>query len=106
MRQTAPRRTRAEFVRHRNGESPARVTLTEGVAVGPTGPRVSILIPTADGQRHGYLDQLLRQIGEQTFQDLEVILVRGDSRQGRAINLGAETAPGEDPLTFDDYTSL
>lgn len=101
-----PRKTRAEYVRHRNGDSPAKVSITEGKAVGPNGPRVSIIIPTADGQRNGYLDQLLRQVGEQTFQDLELIQVQGDTRQGRGINLGAETARGEFLLTFDDDTCL
>jgi glycosyltransferase involved in cell wall biosynthesis len=101
-----PRRTREEFVRHRNTESPARVSVTEGARVGVEGPRVSILIPTADGQRHGYLDQLLRQITEQTYQDLEVIQIQGDTRQGRALNLGAEHARGEFLLTFDDDTCL
>jgi hypothetical protein len=82
------------------------MTVTEGSEVGLQGPRVSILIPTADGERHGYLGQLLRQITEQTYQDLEVILVQGDTRQGRAINLGAEKARGAYLLTFDDDTRL
>ena len=100
-----PRREREEFVRHRNAPSPARVSVTLGSAAGAP-PRVSILIPTADGARHGYLDQLLRQIGEQSWQDLEVIQVQGDNRQGRALNLGAAHARGEFLLTFDDDTSL
>lgn len=100
------RRPREEFVRHRNAPSPARVTIADGARVGPEGPRVSVLIPTADGQRHGYLDQLLRQITEQTYQDLEVIQIQGDTRQGRALNLGAEHARGEFLLTFDDDTCL
>jgi glycosyltransferase involved in cell wall biosynthesis len=100
------RRSRPEFVRHRNDDSPARLTVSDGAAVGANGPRVSIIIPTADGRRHGYLDQLLLQVREQTFQSLEMILVAGDSRQGRAINLGAETARGEYLLTFDDDTCL
>lgn len=99
-------RPRAEWVRHRNGDSPARLTVTEGKGVGPEGPRVSILIPTSDGDRHGYLDQLLAQLQEQTYQDFEVILARGDTRQGRAINLAAEHARGEFLLTFDDDTKL
>jgi len=99
-------RPREEFVRHRNAPSPARVTVSEGARVGLEGPRVSILIPTADGQRHGYLDQLLRQITEQSYQDLEVIQIQGDTRQGRALNLGAEHARGEFLLTFDDDTRL
>lgn len=99
-------RTRAEFVRHRNGDSPARVTHHAGADISASGPRVSILIPTADGDRHGYLPQLLGQLQEQTYQDFEVLVVQGDTRQGRAINLGAELARGEYLLTFDDDTRL
>jgi hypothetical protein len=100
------RRPRQEFVRHLNSDSPARVTVKQGASVGPSGPRVSIIIPTADGQRHGYLDVLLVQLEEQTFQDFEVLVVEGDPRQGRGINLGAELARGEYLLTFDDDTRL
>jgi glycosyltransferase involved in cell wall biosynthesis len=67
---------------------------------------VSIIIPTADGDRYGYLDSLLEQIRQQTFQDLEVIVVMGDTRQGRGINLAAELARGEYLLTFDDDSRL
>lgn len=101
----APRRTRSEFVRHPGGDPIARLERREG-SPGPDGPTVSIVIPTADGDRFGYLQQLLAQIQEQTFQDLEVLLVRGDNRQGRAINLGAEEARGEFLLTFDDDTRV
>lgn len=77
-----------------------------GAACDPAGPRVSIIIPTADGDRFGYLDSLLAQIREQTFQNLEVLVIKGDTRQGRAINLGAELAQGEFILTFDDDSRL
>lgn len=93
-------------MRHLNAESPARVTVTDGTAVRPAGPRVSAIIPTADGKRHGYLDVLLAQLAEQTFQDFEVVVVEGDPRQGRGINLGAELARGEYLLTFDDDSRL
>src|SRR5262245_48680800 len=98
--------SRADYVRHRGGDSLARVTVREGSALSPEGPSVSIVIPTADGRRYGYLDALLAQLAEQSFQDSEVILVEGDPRQGRAINLGAERARGEYLLTFDDDTRL
>jgi len=69
-------------------------------------PRLSILIPTADGARGGYLDQLLRQLEEQTEQRFEVIVVEGDRRQGRAINTGAAIARGEILVTMDDDTRI
>lgn len=103
---SSERRTRKEFVRHLNADSPARVTVTEGAAVTPEGPRVSVIIPTADGKRHGYLDVLLEQLAEQTYQSFEVLVVEGDPRQGRGINLGAELARGEYLLTFDDDSRL
>jgi glycosyltransferase involved in cell wall biosynthesis len=101
-----PRKTRNEYVRHRNGDSEGRSTVTDGAAVSPEGPRVSIIIPTADGDRNGYLSDLLKQLKEQRFQDFEVIVVQGDRRQGRAINHAAELARGEFLLTFDDDSRL
>jgi len=103
---TDTRKPRASFVLHRNGEAAGRPTIIEGQSLTPDGPRVSIIIPTADGDRYGYLDSLLEQIREQTFQNLEVIVVKGDTRQGRAINLAAELARGEFLLTFDDDSRL
>jgi glycosyltransferase involved in cell wall biosynthesis len=101
-----PRLARADYVRHRNGESTARITVKEGGAVSPEGPRVSIIIPTGDGDRFGYLAQLLEQLTAQTYQSFEIILAQGDVRQGRAINLAAEHARGDYLLTFDDDSRL
>jgi len=67
---------------------------------------VSIVIPTFDAYRGGYFAQLLKQIGNQDINDYEVIIVRGDPRQGRAINIGAALAKGKYLLTLDDDTSL
>jgi glycosyltransferase involved in cell wall biosynthesis len=107
MPANAAQKTRAEFVRHRNGDrSPAKVEVKPGATVGAAGPRVSILIPTSDGQRHGYLPQLLEDIRGQSYQDIETIIVAGDTRQGRALNYGAELARGEFILTFDDDSRL
>lgn len=69
-------------------------------------PRLSVIIPTLDGLRGGYLPHLLRQIEEQTFRGYEVIVVRGDRRQGRAINTAAAVARGEILLTMDDDTRV
>jgi glycosyltransferase involved in cell wall biosynthesis len=48
----------------------------------------------------------LGQIDAQNFRDFELIVVRGDNRQGRAINTGAALARGKYLLTLDDDTSL
>jgi len=104
---SSSRQTRAEFVRHRNGDrSPAVPELIEGAAVSAEGPRISILIPTADGRRHGYLPQLLEDIQGQSYQNIETLVLVGDTRQGRALNYGAELARGEYILTFDDDSRL
>lgn len=67
---------------------------------------LSVVIPTSDAHRGGYLPKLLSQIGCQDFSGFEVIVVQGDSRQGRAINVGAALAQGKYLLTLDDDTSL
>lgn len=67
---------------------------------------LSVIIPTYDANRNGYFLKLLGQIGFQDFQDFELIVVRGDPRQGRAINIGAAIANGKYLLTLDDDTSL
>ena len=69
-------------------------------------PEISIIIPTFDAYRDGYFVELLKQIGNQDLNNYEVIVIRGDPRQGRAINMGAELAKGRYLLTLDDDTSL
>jgi glycosyltransferase involved in cell wall biosynthesis len=67
---------------------------------------LSVIIPTFDAYRDGYLSKLLAQIECQDFLDFELIVVKGDPRQGRAINIGAAVARGKYLLTLDDDTSL
>jgi GT2 family glycosyltransferase len=67
---------------------------------------LSVVIPTLDAYRDGYLPELLAQIDSQDFQHFELIVVRGDPRQGRAINVGAALAQGKYLLTLDDDTAL
>ncbi len=67
---------------------------------------LSVIIPTFDAKRGGYFLKLLAQINCQEFENYEVIVVRGDSRQGRAINVAAVLAQGRYLLTLDDDTSL
>jgi len=67
---------------------------------------ISVVVPTVDARRGGYFLQLLRQIDAQRGQPYELIVVKGDPRQGRAINVGAELARGRYLLILDDDTSL
>jgi len=67
---------------------------------------LSVVIPTSDAYRGGYFLKLLSQIGCQDYSNFELIVVRGDPRQGRAINTGASLAQGKHLLTLDDDTSL
>jgi hypothetical protein len=67
---------------------------------------LSVIIPTADAYRGGYFLKLLDQIGYQDFENFEIIVVRGDPLQGRAINAAAVLARGKYILTLDDDTSL
>jgi GT2 family glycosyltransferase len=50
--------------------------------------------------------RLLQQLDEQPFQSIEVIVVEGDRRQGRAINTAAAIARGSLLITMDDDTRL
>jgi GT2 family glycosyltransferase len=92
------------FVRYVNPEpSPGAVWQPS-----PSGEAVqlSVVIPSRDAYRDGYFPKLLGQIGRQEFRDFELIVVRGDPRQGRAINVGAALARGTYLLTIDDDISV
>jgi len=96
---------RKAFVRYlREGPLPRMETMSG--REGGTTPEITIIIPTVDGRRGGNLAHLLAQIERQTFQRFEIILVVGDRRQGRAINLAAALACGGILLTLDDDTHL
>jgi len=92
------------FVRYRNPSRSNGWVWKGSVSESP--PALSVIIPTADADRSGYFAQLMKQIGQQDFQNFELIVVRGDSRQGRAINIGAALASGLYLLTLDDDTAL
>lgn len=98
------------FVLYRNdrGIPPDReITLIETELRPREGyPKVSIIIPTSDSYRNGLFPALLKQLSKQTFQDFETIIIKGDPRQGRAINTGADIARGHYLLTLDDDTRL
>lgn len=92
------------FVKYSKGSSEVRVEIHRDKP--DQTPLVSIIIPTADATRDGLLPSLLKQLEEQTFRDFEIIVIIGDTRQGRAINSGAQVAEGKYIVTFDDDTKL
>ncbi len=67
-------------------------------------PRVSIIVPSLDGERRGLLARLLEDLELQTLPRFELLLIVGDDRQGRAINRGAAAARGDIIVTMDDDT--
>jgi len=98
-----PAQAPRSWVRHRNDEGADG--LCWHVVVGDT-PLLSVIVPTADADRGGYFAQLMRQLMRQTLQDFELIVVKGDRRQGRGINIAADMACGRYLLTLDDDSSL
>jgi len=78
----------------------------ERVYRGAEHPQVSVIIPSWDGRRKGHLPRLLAQLEGQSLRAIEVILVVGESPNGRARNLGAEAALGEFLVFIDDDASL
>jgi glycosyltransferase involved in cell wall biosynthesis len=101
---TAVRRRRG-FVRHFKPGPVPRIRVIGANGQGSL-PKVSVIIPSGDGTRAEHLTRLLRQLDEQPFRLLEVIVVEGDRRQGRAINTGAAIARGGLLITMDDDTQL
>ncbi len=69
-------------------------------------PRVTVVIPSLDGERDGKLIALLRSLRLQTFKSFEVRIVLLDPRQGRAINSAVRAARGEIIVILDDDTQL
>ena len=99
-----------KFVLHKNNSSTSQEWALEKIEpqskLFQNYPKVSVIIPTLDGHRNGHLPDLLEQLKKQTLQNFETIIIKGDRRQGRAINSGAEIARGKYLLTLDDDTRL
>jgi len=92
------------FVKYPKGASEGRIEIHRPENV--TEPLISIIIPTMGAARQEFLPGLMTQIEQQTFRNFEVILIIGDTRQGRAINCGAALAAGKYLVIFDDDTRL
>jgi glycosyltransferase involved in cell wall biosynthesis len=93
------------FVKVRNPDpSPAKAWRESAPNGRPT--LITVIIPTSDADRRGLFQRLLDQLAEQTLADFELIVIKGDSRQGRAINVAAAMAAGAYLVTLDDDTDL
>ena len=66
----------------------------------------SVVIPHYYESREKNLEGLLEDLRTQTFQAVEIIVVRGMSPQGRAINEGVRRARGEVLVVIDDDSRL
>ncbi len=96
---------RRDFVRYFKPGPIPRIQVVGANGGGPA-PRVSIIIPSANRTRADHLTMLLQQLAEQPFRAIEVIVVEGDRRQGRAINTAAALARGSLLIMMDDDTRL
>jgi GT2 family glycosyltransferase len=64
--------------------------------------KISVVIPSSDGYRDGKVPALIEMLERQTYQNKEVLLIKGVSPQGRAINMGASKAGGDILVIMDD----
>ena len=89
-----------KFVKHRLAGFKGEIL---GLAHSPDSPLLTVIIPTRDAYGKGRFPVLLEQLQRQTvWNESELIVVKGDNRQGRAINVGADLAKGQYILTLDD----
>jgi len=68
--------------------------------------RVSVIIPSRDGYRDGFVPRLLESIEAQTFTDYDLHIVKGVFPQGKAINQGVRESKGDIVLVLDDDSRL
>ncbi|MFH1622834.1 MAG: glycosyltransferase [Candidatus Omnitrophota bacterium] len=68
--------------------------------------KVSVIIPSLDGFRDGNVDKLKSDLGEQTFSDFEIKIVKGVKPNGKARNVGSKDAPGDILVFIDDDIRL
>jgi len=81
-----------DWVRYRNDDNPTGVCWF--VPAESEKPILSVIIPTADADRGGYFVKLMQSLTQQDTQDFELIVMKGDKRQGRAINIAAAGKAG------------
>ena len=69
-------------------------------------PKVSVIIPSRDGDRRGNVARLIKDLNSQDFDDFEIIIAVGESPNGHARNVGVTKAQGEYFLFIDDDAIL
>ncbi|MCX5835243.1 MAG: glycosyltransferase [Deltaproteobacteria bacterium] len=69
-------------------------------------PKVTVLIPSLDGYRGGQVPYLIRQLKDQSFKDLEILIIKGVRPNGKARNVGAREARGKILISIDDDVTL
>jgi glycosyltransferase involved in cell wall biosynthesis len=74
--------------------------------MGSKTPLVSVIIPSVDGVRGGNVARLMDQLREQSFKDLEIVLVKNVRPNGKARNEGARRAKGKILVCIDDDVTL
>lgn len=67
---------------------------------------VSVVIPHFYASRENNLKGLLKDLQTQTFREMEVLVIRGVSPQGKAINEGVRAARGDVLVIIDDDSRL
>jgi len=68
--------------------------------------QVSIIIPHFYINRRANVDGLLECLRKQTYQGIEVLIIRQISPQGKAINLGIKAASGKIIVVLDDDSRM
>jgi cellulose synthase/poly-beta-1,6-N-acetylglucosamine synthase-like glycosyltransferase len=94
------------FVKYRNDESLPEDLQIEIFRMSENAAEASVIIPTMARGREQHLRRLLQELKLQVCQNLEIIVVKGDHRQGRAINCGADLASADVLVTLDDDSRL
>jgi len=97
---------RTKFVKYKAPDNNSEVTIYPKYNDPAKQPETTIIIPTADGYRDGYLPKLLQQIRMQQYQHFEIIVVKGDPRPGRAINTAVSLSKGQFFIILDDDVQL
>ena len=74
----------------------------EYIAGDPATAMVSVIVPSADGWRGGNVPRLVAELTGQSQEGLEIVLVKGESPNGYARDLGARQAHGAYFVFVDD----
>lgn len=67
---------------------------------------VSVVIPHFYGTREDNLAGLVQDLRDQTFKEMEILIVKGVSPQGKAINQGVRMTKGKILVTLDDDSRM